>query len=34
MARIKLRGTNIKKISKALKRENKLQTKDWEKRTN
>lgn len=34
MARIKLRGKNLKKISKALTRKNKLKIKDWEKRTN
>ena len=32
MTRIKLRGKNIKQISKALTRENKLQIKDWGKR--
>jgi hypothetical protein len=34
MTRIKLREENIKKISKALTRENKLVIKDWGKRTN
>jgi len=34
MTRIKLRDTNLKKISKALTRKNMLKIKGWEKRTN
>ena len=32
MTRVKLRGKNIKKISKALTRENELQIRGWEKK--